>query len=637
MGAARGWRDGAARRGAANCEAIANVPRTADGLIVDAGRGGAPGASGRGIGRLLGARDGGAACLVASLERSRGFWVVMWAAGVLGELAALWPVLAGDRPAEASAVIYRLTGGSFVAAGLIAWQRRAPNRVGALMVATGLLFFLEQLPGRLDSSLAQTLGLVVAGSWMIPFVVLLLVFPQSRWIRGRLEQLVVLAFAAHLVLQPVWLLFVERPGLANDLGVVPSERAADWIHEAQTVVLLLAAVALFLVIGARFRRASPLLRRVLVPVLVGGAVMLSLAAMLAAELIDGARSQTLLTLTLAVLAAVPLAFLGGLLRARLGRAVVGELLIGLRGNPSPAEVRDALAGSLRDPSLELVYWLPEFGAYADLDGREVKLPPPGEGRAVTPIDAEGVRRAALLHDPTLVEEPELLEAAAAAAGIALENTQLQVERQARLEELRGSRARIVEAGQKERERLERDLHDGAQQRLIALSLELRYLERRLSRDPEAGRRLSEAQREITRSLEELRAVARGLHPAVLTGHGLAVALEQVAARAPVPVRLTVAIDERLPQPVEVAAFYVVTEGLANVAKHARARTARVEVDRAGTGVVVEVIDDGIGGADSETGSGIRGLADRVEALGGRLRVWSPRGGGTRVRADIPCG
>jgi signal transduction histidine kinase len=195
---------------------------------------------------------------------------------------------------------------------------------------------------------------------------------------------------------------------------------------------------------------------------------------------------------------------------------------------------------------------------------------------------------------------------------------------------------VIEAGQKERQRLERDLHDGAQQRLIALSLELSLLEQELEADDDTAERLARARQEIATSLGELREIARGIHPAVVSGHGLGVALEQLTARAPVPVRLTVVVDERLPEPIEVAAYYLVSESLANVAKHADATSATVEVSRSHGQVVVEIIDDGVGGADSERGSGLRGLADRVEALGGRLRVWSPSGGGTRVKAEIPC-
>jgi signal transduction histidine kinase len=220
--------------------------------------------------------------------------------------------------------------------------------------------------------------------------------------------------------------------------------------------------------------------------------------------------------------------------------------------------------------------------------------------------------------------------------MAVENGRLHADLRARLEELRGSRARVIDAGQKERQRLERNLHDGAQQRLIALSLDLSLLEQRLGGDSEATTRLDQARRQIALSLEELRDVARGIHPAVLSGHGLQVALESITARAPVPVRLTVELDGRIQERLEVVAYYVVSESLTNIAKHARATHATVAVGREDGQVVVDVVDDGIGGADTERGSGLSGLADRVEALGGRLRVWTPHGGGTHVKAEIPC-
>ena len=256
---------------------------------------------------------------------------------------------------------------------------------------------------------------------------------------------------------------------------------------------------------------------------------------------------------------------------------------------------------------------------------------------MTPVDRDGERLAVLIHDPALGDERELLDAVSAAAAIELENGRLHAELRARLDELRGSRGRVLEAGQRERARLERNLHDGAQQRLIALSLELGMLERKLAGDPEARTALAEARHEISVSLNELRAVARGLHPAVLSAHGLGVALESLTAAAPVPVELTVGVEERAPEPVEVAAYYVVSESLANIGKHAHANAATVGVSRDNGALVVEVVDDGVGGADTERGTGLRGLADRVEALDGRLRVWTPRGGGTRVRAEIPCG
>jgi PAS domain S-box-containing protein len=215
---------------------------------------------------------------------------------------------------------------------------------------------------------------------------------------------------------------------------------------------------------------------------------------------------------------------------------------------------------------------------------------------------------------------------------------LNAELHARLEELAASRARIVTAGDVERRRLERNLHDGAQQRLVALSLSLRLALAKLHTDPAAARAvLADAGGELARALDELRELARGLHPAVLTDHGLRAAVEMLAGRAPVPVEIADMPDERLPESVEAAAYYLIAEALTNVTKYAHASTVRVRVAASDGSVFVEVSDDGVGGADPTGGSGLRGLADRVEALGGSLDVVSPAGAGTSLRAEIPVG
>jgi signal transduction histidine kinase len=213
---------------------------------------------------------------------------------------------------------------------------------------------------------------------------------------------------------------------------------------------------------------------------------------------------------------------------------------------------------------------------------------------------------------------------------------LHAELQARLEELAASRARIVAAGDVERRRLERNLHDGAQQRLVALSLSLRLALQRLDSDPAAARdALAEAGDELAVALDELRELARGLHPAVLTERGLRAAVEALADRVPAPVDLADIPDERLPEPVEAAAYYLIAEALTNVTKYADATAVRIRLAASDASVVVEVSDDGVGGADPATGSGLRGLADRVEALGGSLEVTSPAGAGTTLRAEVP--
>ena len=297
----------------------------------------------------------------------------------------------------------------------------------------------------------------------------------------------------------------------------------------------------------------------------------------------------------------------------------------------------ALARTLGDPGLEVLYWLPERGEYVDTQGRRAELPAPGADRAVTLLDHDDEPVAAIVHDASLADEPELLRASGAAAGLALENARLHAEMRAQLAQVQESRVRIVSAADEERRRIERDIHDGAQQRLVALALQLRVAQRQLGArsDPEIDRLLAEAVDELQVAVEELRELARGVHPAILTEDGLAAALESLAGRTPLPVDLDVA-DGRLPPQIEATAYFVACEALANVVKHARASKAAVSARRRNGLLVVAIEDDGVGGAHAADGSGLSGLADRVEALGGRLVVESPAGAGTRVVGEIPC-
>jgi signal transduction histidine kinase len=276
------------------------------------------------------------------------------------------------------------------------------------------------------------------------------------------------------------------------------------------------------------------------------------------------------------------------------------------------------------------------GTYVDLDGHVVALPAPGSARVATAVERSGRSVAAIVHDASLRDHPELVDAVVAAAGLALENERLQADLRSRLEELRASRSRLVEIADVERRRLERNLDDGAQQRLVALSLSLALAERVFATDPAVIELLERTRSDLADALAELRELARGIHPSLLTDRGLKAALEALASRALMPVELAAIPDERLPDGVEAAAYYLVAEALTNVAKYARASMASVRVVRENGHLIVEVSDDGIGGADSERGSGLRGLTDRVEALDGRLELHSPPGAGTRIRAQIPC-
>jgi signal transduction histidine kinase len=524
----------------------------------------------------------------------------------------------------------------YILAGVVAWSRRPDSRFGPLMVVAGFTMFLSTLAWA-NAALPHTIGQAFDLLPAIVFLHVFLAFPSGRLEGGFERGLVIAGYITAFGLEIVGMA-LGGYGPDNLLEVVAKPGLGQTLQDTQLVAISALCLAGVAVLFARRRGAGAPLRRsvaLLVDSFALGLVMIAVLFLTGA--FDGPAFETIRRATFVVIGLAPAAFLIGLLNARLARSALGDLLLEIRANPAPGDLRDALARALRDPSLMLAYWLPDYAVWSDVDGRTVTLPERAEdGRATTFVDRDGEHVAALLHDASLRDEPELLDAVSAAAAIALENARLHADLAARLEELRGSRVRVIEAGQKERQRLERNLHDGAQQRLVALSLELTLLKKSIDGDPEVGERIDHARDEIAMSLQELRDIARGLHPAVVSGHGLAVALESLAARAPVPVALHVELEDRLPERLEVAAYYLVSESIANIGKHAQASSASVDVCRRNGQVVIEIVDDGIGGANTEAGSGLRGLADRVEALDGRLRVWTPRGHGTRVRAEIPC-
>jgi signal transduction histidine kinase len=335
--------------------------------------------------------------------------------------------------------------------------------------------------------------------------------------------------------------------------------------------------------------------------------------------------------------AVPIAFLFGLFRSTIERSRVGDLVIEL-GARQAMSLDDALARTLHDPSLELAYWIPARSEFVDAAGRPISLPPEGSERTVTMVEREGAPLAAIIHDRSLLDEPSLIRGASAAAGLAIDNERLQAEVRAKLADVQASRARIVEAGDAERRRVERNLHDGAQQRLVTLSLAVGLLKEQLARDAGAAlaAQVDGLSTELRQALEELRELARGIHPAILTEEGLHAAVTSLADRAPVPVSVEEERVGRLPETVEATAYFVVAECLTNVAKYAHASRASVRLLRGGDRLQVVVTDDGVGGADLAAGSGLRGLEDRVAALGGVLSVETGPGAGTVVTAEIPC-
>jgi signal transduction histidine kinase len=554
--------------------------------------------------------------------------------------AAVLVLLAHDFEPYGAAekVVQVAIGGIWILAGLIAWQRRPGNRVGPLMTALG---FGQLAPFFYwDAALPFTLAQLVYWLSLPVTLHLFLAFPSGH-LSTRFERYFVASTYAAVVLGSVISqLFADPstdcPDCPRNLLLVHSDSGVWSVVSIAGDVLLIAILLPAVVLTVRHvRNATGPTRHALAPVLVAAATAaLLLGALIVVDALGGKTEETVLLWAGDVaFAAVPVAFLVGLLRTRLQRSAVADLVVELGSLPPPARVRVAIANALGDDSLELGFWLPGEHHYVDADGNRLD-PQDRPESAVTVLEPAGQRLAILMHDPSLLEDPELVEAVGAAASLALENSRLQAELRAQLAEVRASRARIVQAADAERRRLERDLHDGAQQRLLGIRLALQLARGQAGDERAVEGLLSEADAEVVGALEELRALARGIHPAILTEDGLAAALAGLARRAPIPVEFTVC-RERMSASVEATAYFVAGEALANVVKHAHASRVTINVMRANGRLAIEVTDDGIGGADAD-GAGLRGLRDRVEALDGHLRVESPSAGGTRVTAAIPC-
>jgi signal transduction histidine kinase len=576
----------------------------------------------------------------------------VWALTVLGFAwgIALVPGIAASDFGEDRGLWIGLDlwiGFGFIGTGAFAWMRRPHNRVGPLMMATGFAFYLA-VAGFTEPPILFTVGQTAGNLFVATAIHLLLAFPS-----GRLEQtvdrvVVGTAYVTTTVGALIPTLFFEPAAVGcadcpDNLLLIDSNPSffESWYDGIGVcgIVVLLSTLA---VLVARWREASPPLRRIVTPVFVaGGALMVGLAVLLGIALFDSGETytDTLFYATLIPFGLVPYLFLFSLVQARMLRGgAVGGLVATIGETPGPGELRDALAVALNDPSLELAYWLERREEHVDARGRRIELPgADDEERAVYDVTLDGARVGAIIHDPTVLEDPDLLDAVGAAAALALRREQLEHELRAKVQELEQSRARMIRFGMAERRRLERDLHDGAQQRLVSLALDLRLARDMVGQNPrQAEKILDGAADELGQALEELRELARGIHPALLSDRGLDPAVETLARRAPVPVQVEAQLGDRVPEPVELAAYFVVSEALTNVVKYANASQARVRVEQVNGRVVVEVADDGVGGAEPGRGSGLRGLADRISALGGNFEVDSAPGTGTRIRASIPC-
>ncbi|MFC5141130.1 sensor histidine kinase [Actinomycetospora rhizophila] len=576
--------------------------------------------------------------------RRRGALVA--AAAVLAGVAAAVALVRGGYtvPAELVAPTLVLTlavAWSFVGVGLVAHRRRPDSRTGVLMVLFGFAW-LARFVVAVDTTPAFVVGVLLGSVALSVFVQLLVTFPTGRTASVAQRVLVGAGWLLSVPLDAVFLALGAQRGRGdgpppNGLVITPAggefrPEAVDLAVQGVVVVLF---VSVLVSVWARWRAAGPAARRALTPGLVGGTVVVGtlLVERTAILLLLPPSAGVWLAWSAQVVLVVwPAALLLGLLRSRLDRSGVGRLVVELGGGPAvPERLRSVVARTLHDPSVELVHRRPGTDGFVDAEGVPVEV----GGRAVTFLERDGEPIAALLHDPALSAEPDLVEAVAAGAGLAMENERLHAEVRHQLREVRASRARLVEAADAARRRVERDLHDGAQQRLVAVGLALR-LARAGAPPAELDALLAEAADELGAALAELRELARGIYPPLLTDGGLGPALLSLAERAPLPVVLAAVPADRPPETVERTCYFVVSEALTNAAKHAGASKVEVGVVADGAGLRVEVVDDGVGGADAD-GSGLRGLADRVAALGGRLEVSSPAGRGTRVTASVPCG
>jgi signal transduction histidine kinase len=544
-----------------------------------------------------------------------------------------------------------------MAVGLYAWSRSPTQRFGMLLVATSAAWSFTTLAESGDD-LSYTLGR--SAGWVVEVLVvyLILAFPSGRLLE-RTDRVLVGAMAAVVVT-----LFLPRLALAEGFELPspftscrvdcpqnafllfdPEPAFVEAVMRPAGALLVVAVmVAVLLRLRERIRDATALARHVLTPVL---AVGIAHVALLGVGFSVRQADPTTWPAEVAawslafVMPAIALAWLVGIVRWQLfaGRTLQ-RLAERISATSDPAALRRALGQAFGDPTIQIVFPAPNgTGGWVDPLGHPVTLPERGSGHGRTEISDRGTVLAAVIHDDALDADPRLIDAATSIAGVALRNQQLAVEASTATRDVRRSRARIAATAERERRRIERDLHDGAQQRLVALRIELELAEELVRRDPKRGAdRLHVLEQEVDWALEELRELAHGVYPPLLADQGLVEALLAVARRSPVRVEIEAHGVERYPPEIESAVYFCVLEALQNVAKHAGAHRAVVRLDGGvHSELALSVRDDG--GAPGERtivpGAGITNMRDRLAAVGGELEVSSTIGVGTTVRGRVP--
>lgn len=538
-----------------------------------------------------------------------------------------------------------VTAWSYVVVGLMTWNRRPSNAVGPIIVAAGFAAFAWSLQA------VYLPGIFVAGalgSHLMPVLLgnLLMVFPIGRFETKFQRNLVVLGYVeALLITVPALLVFdtSRRCGVCpeNPFLVDPNDGLQQAITLLRLTVDGVLAIGLAVALTRRWYASVPTQRAVLAPVVWSGGVALVAFFVAFVSELSGVpeellNASNLVALALSAIVAWAVAF--GFARGRFTRAgAVNDLIATLTSDHHlDTDLRGALARGLQDPTLELAFWLPQQQRYVDSAGKVVVLPPAGLERRSHSVELNGELIAAIIYNDSTGEQSSLIRAAGGAAALMLENQRLEAELRAHVKELRSSRARLLEATDAERKRIERDLHDGAQQRLLSIALHLNLAGLKMEKDPTAAAELFEiAAADLTTVTEELRDLARGIHPAILTDRGLAGALTALADRTPIRIELISLPDGRLPATVESTAYFVVAEAAANVLRYADASCMTIQVIDHSDHISVEVTDDGVGGASFGSGTGLSGLRERISALEGQLQIVSPPGEGTIVRATLP--
>ena len=558
------------------------------------------------------------------------------ATAVLAGSALLWIVLATEEPELAwGYAIYTAACCMWMLAGILAWWRRPSNGLGALLVLGGLAGILGEGGSSTITSVAAV-GEVFATAILAVVVHLLHAFPSGR-LRGRASRVTVFAgyFVAIALQFPLYAFNAQNSMLPVFIADRPDLVVAG-VH-IQQVFGALVMLATTVILAGRLRKARSDQRKVLIP-LFGYGMLVVLYIPISSSLLSQWIDPAVIALSQVIaVAGIPITFLLAVFRG--GFARTGELqeLATWLGAPGDrrADLSEALASVLGDSSLELVFWVPDRSQFVNSRGDQVLLPGPGTQRSSVAVELAGERIGAIIYNSELFADPELVRTAGRVVALGVDRERLTAALRLTEQSLRRSRERIVLTADSERRRIAQDLHDGLQVQLVLLALEAQQLANELGSSVTTRARATGLRLGIDSAAAELRALVHAVMPASLVERGLASATEDLVDRLPLPSSLRMTNVGPLSKPLESTAYFVVAEAVANVVKHADASKVSIRLEEMDHLLTIEVVDDGIGGAALDRGTGIRGLLDRADVLGGNLRLTSPVGQGTTLLVELP--